>query len=108
MELLYLISRVFLPSSTKNPIILIHFLDHSSDSETSSPERSKLSLEEELLLDRLKLDKQEIEERLQEMEKVVITLQKENQRLQTMFSSQSSQDSLKSVDDEVQDVHDVR
>merc|ERR1712079_763627 len=35
------------------------------------------------------------------MEKVVTTLQKENQRLQTMFSSQSSQDSLKSV-------HDVR
>ena len=74
----------------------------------SSPERPKLSLEDELLLDRLKLDKFEIEERLHEMEKVVISLQKENKRLQTMFSSGCSQDSLKSVDDEVQDVHDVR
>ena len=74
----------------------------------SSPERPKLSLEDELLLDRLKLDKFEIEERLHEMEKVVISLQKENKRLQTMFSSACSQDSLKSVDDEVQDVHDVR
>ena len=48
---------------------------------------------------------------LQEMEKVVQSLQSENQRLQTLFASTSSQDSCesyKSVDDEVQDVHDVR
>ena len=48
---------------------------------------------------------------LQELEKVVQSLQSENQRLQTLFastSSQDSQDSYKSVDDEVQDVHDVR
>lgn len=42
------------------------------------------------------------------MEKVVQSLQSENQRLQTLFASTSSQDSFKSVDDEVQDVHDVR
>merc|ERR1719203_997740 len=81
-------------------------------------------------------DKVEVEERLEEMEKVVVSLQAENRRLQTMFasgaapsksiqcsqagasaaeagtcsSSSSSlmQDSFKSVDDEVQDVLDVR
>ena len=62
----------------------------------------------------------EVEERLEEMEKVVVSLQAENRRLQTMFasttatkesltsSSSSMQDSFKSVDDEVQDVQDVR
>lgn len=86
-----------------------------SDSEMSSPDReqppksSLISLEDEVLLvDRLRLDKIEVEERLHEMEKVVTSLQTENRRLQTMFASQCSQDSYRSVDDEVQDVLDVR
>ena len=105
-----------------------------SDSEMSSPDRERppigvpigvpgprgsedLSLEEELMaVDRLKLDKLEVEERLGEMEKVVLTLQAENRRLQTIFASSGSeateaismQDSFRSVDDEVQDVQDVR
>jgi len=49
------------------------------------------------------------------MEKVVVSLQTENRRLQTIFasskldsSSSSMQDSFRSVDDEVQDILDVR
>ena len=90
----------------------LHRLD--SDSEMSSPDREKdpqKSIEEELILDTLRNDKIEIEERLQEMEKVVHSLQSENQRLQSLFSSANSEtsvDSYKSVDDEVQDIHDVR
>lgn len=86
-----------------------------SDSEMSSPDReqapktSLMSLEDEIVLvDRLRLDKLEVEERLAEMEKVVTSLQAENRRLHTMFASQCSQDSYRSVDDEVQDVVDVR
>ena len=84
-----------------------------------------MNIEEELLEatsnQTTKVDnKLEVEERLQEMEKVVVSLQAENRRLQTMFasttatkesltsSSSSMQDSFKSVDDEVQDVQDVR
>ena len=79
-----------------------------------------MNIEEELLEanQTTKVDKLEVEERLHEMEKVVVSLQAENRRLQTMFasttatkpenSSSSMQDSFKSVDDEVQDVQDVR
>ena len=49
------------------------------------------------------------------MEKVVVSLQTENRRLQTVFasttnpsSSSSMQDSFRSVEDEVDDVLDVR
>merc|ERR1719228_1467083 len=107
----------------------LHRLDQS-DSEMSSPDREKLpksdehdpdlNLEDELLeaSDQItKIDKVEVEERLHEMEKVVVSLQTENRRLQTIFasttaplesSSSSMQDSFRSVDDEVQDVLDVR
>ncbi len=53
----------------------------------------------------------EIEERLTEMEKVVATLQAENRKLQTLLANgelANMSDSYRSVDDEVQDVHDVR
>ena len=62
-----------------------------------------------------KIEKIEVEERLHEMEKVVVSLQTENRRLQTVFasttnpsSSSSMQDSFRSVEDEVDDVLDVR
>ena len=88
----------------------LHRLD--SDSELSSNEnaaKGSKNMEEELILDTLRNDKIEIEERLQEMQKVVQSLQSENQRLQSLFSStESSVDSYRSVDEEVQDIHDVR
>jgi len=98
----------------------LHRLQDSDSEMSSNPgdpqstalqHHHKKSIEEEIILDTLRTDKIEIEERLQEMEKVVQSLQSENQRLQTLFASTSSQDSCesyKSVDDEVQDVHDVR
>jgi hypothetical protein len=89
-----------------------------SDSELSSPDHreqmhlhsksSEISMEDDVVLEKLKLDKLELEERLAEMERVVSSLQLENRRLQTMYASQCSQDSLRSVDDEVLEVHDVR
>jgi len=111
----------------------LHRLDQS-DSEMSSPDREKppksdvdpdLNLEDELLeaSDQItKIDKLEVvEERLHEMEKVVVSLQTENRRLQTIFasttvenvvrlesSSSSMHDSFRSVDDELEDVQDVR
>merc|ERR1719281_450411 len=94
----------------------------------SSPDREKISksdvdpdlnLEDELheASDHhiAKIEKIEVEERLHEMEKVVVSLQTENRRLQTVFasttnpsSSSSMQDSFRSVEDEVDDVLDVR
>ena len=101
-------------------------MEDNSDSELSSPSElnqptsrdpqkidNLSSLEDELhfVEGRMEVDKLVFEERLQEMEKVVVSVQAENRRLQTMFASQSSQDSqdsYKSVNDEVQDVQDVR
>ena len=83
-----------------------------SDSEMSSPDREDKSLEEAVLhsqMATLKVDKLEIEERLQEMEKVVQNLQLENRKLQTLLATNSSDCiDYKSVDDEVLDIYDVR
>jgi hypothetical protein len=43
-------------------------------------------------------DKVEVEERLEEMEKVVVSLQAENRRLQTMFASGTAASSSIQVD----------
>lgn len=90
-----------------------------SDSElSSSPDREQpkslevIEASVEVLtaqVDAVKEDKMEIQERLCEMEKVVNHLQAENKRLQVLLSAQDCmQDSFRSVDDEVQDIHDVR
>lgn len=90
-----------------------------SDSEMSSPDREQpksleiIEASVEVLsaqVTAVKEDKLEIQERLLEMEKVVGNLQAENKRLQMLLVANSDcmQDSFRSVDDEVQDIHDVR